>query len=125
MLGVPLRGRDRGYGSQHYPSSSDLSHSLSTGKLSIVVFRLIDPMTDTVISNTAWSQNFACGQYFWISMGNNWGPNINDYDTPEKWGLDWTPNSVFGFRGIIEAYPWPVDGSGLCTADAFQCGGRL
>jgi hypothetical protein len=68
------------------------------------IFQVINPITDTVIISEKVTFNFSWGKYFWISLGNNWGPN---YDTPEKWGLhpaDWGMNDIFGFRGIIEAY---------------------
>jgi hypothetical protein len=55
----------------------------------------------------------------WISLGNNW--DSSRYDTPYRWGLDWTPanTSIFGFRGLIKAYSWQGE-SGLQSLDAFD-----
>jgi hypothetical protein len=44
------------------------------------------------------NQPFSFGQWFWISMGNNWGPTPGDYSTPQKWGLS---PGLYYFRGAI------------------------
>jgi hypothetical protein len=44
------------------------------------------------------NQGFSFGQWFWISMGNNWGPTAGDYTTPQKWGLS---PGIYYFRGAI------------------------
>jgi len=44
------------------------------------------------------NQAFSFGQWFWISMGNNWGPTPGDYTTPQKWGLS---PGLYYFRGAI------------------------
>lgn len=85
-------------------------------------FEIINPSTDTVIVNQGFSHDLVWGKYFWISMGNNWGPNTSDYDTPQKWGIHpaangW--NEVFGFRGIIKAYSWQGE-NGQIDIDAFD-----
>lgn len=82
-------------------------------------FEIINSSTDVVVVNEGWMHSLAWGQYFWISMGNNWGPS---YTTPEKWGIhpaehDW--NEVFGFRGIIKAYSWQGE-DGQIDIDAFD-----
>ena len=85
-------------------------------------FEILNPSTDVIVVNQGWAHPLAWGQYFWISMGNNWGPSPADYTTPDKWGIHpalhgW--NEVFGFRGIIKAYSWQDD-KGLQTIDAFD-----
>jgi len=85
-------------------------------------FEIINPSTDVVIVNQGWMHDLAWGQYFWISMGNNWGPSPSDYTTPENWGIHpashgW--NEVFGFRGIIKAYSWEGE-NGQIDLDAFD-----
>ena len=84
--------------------------------------KIINPSTDTVVVNQVWEHDLVWGQFFWISWGNNWGPNPSDYTTPEKWGIhpaahSW--NYVFGFRGIIKAYSWQGE-SGLIDVDVFD-----
>jgi hypothetical protein len=81
----------------------------------------IDPYTDTTVVNATWSNPFQWGQWFWISEGNNWGPP-SAYETPQRWGLSWSRNSDFGFRGIIKAsyIPPQPPGSGWTAADAFD-----
>ena len=79
-------------------------------------FEILNPSTDIVVVNSGWTNPLAWGQFFWISMGNNWGPP-GSYSTPNAWGIHpanhgW--NEVFGFRGIIKAY------SGLTPVDAFD-----
>ena len=85
-------------------------------------FEIINPSTDVVVVNEGWWHALSWGQYFWISMGNNWGPSPNDYTTSEKWGIHpaahaW--NEVFGFRGIIKAYSWQGE-NGQVDLDAFD-----
>jgi hypothetical protein len=84
-------------------------------------FEILNPSTDIIVVNSGWSNPFAWGQYFWISMGNNWGPP-GAFTTPEKWGIHpaahgW--NEVFGFRGIIKAYSWQGE-KGELEVDAFD-----
>lgn len=63
------------------------------------VFQIIDSRTNQVVRNDWYSNTaFQWGQYFWISLGNNWGPNASDYTTPEKWGLT---RGVYYLRGAI------------------------
>jgi hypothetical protein len=85
------------------------------------IFQILDPYTDTTVANITWSNPFQWGQWFWISEGNNWGPP-SAYETPQRWGLNWTKNSVFGFRGIIKASYIPPDppGSGWAAVDALD-----
>lgn len=84
-------------------------------------FEIINPSTDIVVVNSGWAHPLAWGQYFWISMGNNWGPP-GSFSTPQKWGIHpaahgW--NEVFGFRGIIKAYSWQGQ-NGELDVDAFD-----
>lgn len=83
-------------------------------------FEIIDPLTNNVVVKQSYASSFLWGQYFWISLGNNWGPP-DQYDTPQRWGLTWgwTP-SIYGFRGLIGAYYAPPDGSGQHTVDAID-----
>ena len=82
-------------------------------------FQIFDPHTHKVVVSSFWGTGFNWGQYFWISKGNNWGPPA-DYQTPERWGLSWSANSVFGFRGIVKAQYIPSPGSGWTAIDAFD-----
>ncbi len=82
-------------------------------------FQIFDPHLHKVVVSSYWSTTFNWGQYFWISKGNNWGPP-SAYTTAEKWGLNWTANSIFGFRGIIKAQYIPSPGSGWEAVDAFD-----
>jgi hypothetical protein len=63
------------------------------------VFQIINPQTDKVVTQV-WQNNvaFQWGQFFWISMGNNWGPAPGNYTTPQKWGL---APGVYYFRGAL------------------------
>jgi hypothetical protein len=84
-------------------------------------FEILNPSTDIVIVNSLWKHDLAWGQYFWISMGNNWGPP-GSYTTPNAWGIHpaahgW--NEVFGFRGVIKAYSWQGP-NGEKDVDAFD-----
>ena len=84
-------------------------------------FEIINASTDIVVINTGWAHDLTWGQYFWISMGNNWGPPAA-FSTPNAWGIhpaehEW--NEVFGFRGIIKAYSWQ-GASGEVPLDAFD-----
>jgi hypothetical protein len=58
-------------------------------------FQIFDPHTHEVVVSRYSGGPFAWGPYFWISMGNNWGPPAS-YQTPERWGLSWVTNSIFG-----------------------------
>lgn len=84
-------------------------------------FQIINPRTNQVDIHQTWFHSFAWGRFFWISLGNNWGPSSSDYTTPYRWGLNWTPanTSIFGFRGLIKAYSWQGE-SGLQSLDAFD-----
>jgi hypothetical protein len=82
-------------------------------------FQIFDPHRHQVVVSTYWGSMFNWGQYFWISKGNNWGPPA-DYQTPEKWGLSWVTNSIFGFRGIVKAQYLPTPTSGWAAVDAFD-----
>jgi hypothetical protein len=60
------------------------------------VFQIIEARTNKVIRQSLLSDwAFNWGQYFWISVGNNWAV---PYDTPERWGL---AAGIYGFRGAI------------------------
>ncbi len=86
-------------------------------------FQIIQPRTDTVVLEQTWGGSFNWGQWFWISLGNNWGPGPNDYTTIERWGLNWAgaaSQSIFGFRGIVKASYIPKPGSGWHAIDAFD-----
>jgi len=63
------------------------------------VFQILDSRTNQVVRQ-AWYSNsaFQWGRFFWISQGNNWGPNASDYTTPAKWGLQ---RGIYYFRGAI------------------------
>lgn len=82
-------------------------------------FQIFDPHQHKVVVSTSWGGTFNWGQYFWIGKGNNWGPP-SDYQTPERWGLNWNANSIFGFRGIVKAQYVPSPGSGWIAVDAFD-----
>jgi hypothetical protein len=100
-------------------ASADLI-ALPSSSLS-AIFQIIDPRTNSVVVNRTWTTPFKWGRWFWISMGNNWGPP-SDYQTPSRWGLSWGQNSVFGFRGIVKALYIPTrpPGSGWRAVDAFD-----
>ena len=87
----------------------------------MAVFQFIDSLTDTVIFYHTWLHDFEWGCFFWISIGNNWGPSPSNYTTPERWGLEWwkVGSGIFGFRGMIKAYSWQGE-DGLITIDAFD-----
>jgi len=84
-------------------------------------FEIVNPSTDIVVVNSGWAHALAWGEYFWISMGNNWGPPAS-FTTPAKWGIHpsaYAWNEVFGFRGIIKAYSWQGE-NGEIDLDAFD-----
>jgi hypothetical protein len=81
-------------------------------------FQIFDPHLHKVVVTTSWGSQFNWGPNFWISKGNNWGPPA-DYTTPERWGLSWMTNSIFGFRGIVKAQYIPSPGSGWRATEAF------
>ncbi len=88
----------------------------------VAEFQIIDSSTDTVLVSRTLTHDLEWGSSFWISMGNNWGPNSSDYTTPEKWGLLWLGLPVYGvlgFRGIIRAYSWQGP-RGYADVDAFD-----
>jgi hypothetical protein len=82
-------------------------------------FQIVDVHTHKVVVSSYSGGRLQWGQYFWISKGNNWGPPA-DYQTPERWGLSWVTNSIFGFRGVIKAQYIPTPGSGWTATDAFD-----
>ncbi|HET7278469.1 MAG TPA: hypothetical protein VFJ22_10345 [Dermatophilaceae bacterium] len=82
-------------------------------------FQILDPHQHKVVVSSYWGSSFNWGPFFWISKGNNWGPPA-DYQTPERWGLSWTANSIFGFRGIVKAQYIPSPGSGWRATEAFD-----
>jgi hypothetical protein len=84
-------------------------------------FQIFDPRLHTVVVNHVWGSTFNWGQWFWISAGNNWGPP-SAYETASRWGLNWSANSIFGFRGMIKAsyIPPAPPGSGWSAVDAFD-----
>jgi hypothetical protein len=63
-------------------------------------FQLVDFATGRVAVDR-WSANLRLewGHEFWISLGNNKGPDPSDYTTPAKWGL--TPG-LYIFRSLVE-----------------------
>ena len=62
------------------------------------VFQILDVRTNKVVRQSFINNGtFNWGQYFWISMGNNWAA---PYDTPERWGL---AAGIYCFRGAIMA----------------------
>jgi hypothetical protein len=85
-------------------------------------FQLFDPHLHRVMVSAYFGSTFNWGPNFWISKGNNWGPPA-DYQTPERWGLSWVTNSIFGFRGIVKAQYIPSPGSGWTAVDAFDVSG--
>jgi hypothetical protein len=61
---------------------------VSSGRRFDANFQIIEFATNNVRVNQAWNSiAFSWGTNFWISQGNNWGPNPSDYTTPAKWGL--------------------------------------
>jgi hypothetical protein len=82
-------------------------------------FQIFDPHIHKIVASTYFGSTFNWGQNFWISKGNNWGPS-SDYQTPERWGLSWNVNSLFGFRGLVKAQYIPSSGSGWTAVDAFD-----
>jgi hypothetical protein len=82
-------------------------------------FQILDPHLEKVVVSTYFGSAFNWGTNFWISKGNNWGPP-DAYQTPERWGLSWSANSVFGFRGIVKAQYVQSPGSGWTAVDAFD-----
>jgi hypothetical protein len=82
-------------------------------------FQIFDPHQHKVVVSTSWGSNFNWGPNFWISKGNNWGPPA-DYTTPERWGLSWIQNSIFGVRGLVKAQYIPSPGSGWTAVDALS-----
>ncbi len=62
-------------------------------------FQVIDPRTNRVIKNIVNRDSaFTHGRFFWISRGNNWGPNASNYTTPQKWGLS---RGTYIFRAAV------------------------
>lgn len=84
-------------------------------------FQIIKPRSDTVVYEHTWGGYFNWGQWFWISVGNNWGPPA-DYTTIERFGLSWGEGSsaIFGLRGVIKASHLPGGGAGWRAVDAFD-----
>jgi hypothetical protein len=63
------------------------------------IWQIVSAATNKVVKQVVnANQAFSFGQWFWISMGNNWGPTSNDYTTPQKWGLS---PGLYYFRGAI------------------------
>jgi len=85
-------------------------------------FQILDPHLHKVVVSTYFGSTFNWGPNFWISKGNNWGPP-SAYQTPEKWGLSWVTNSLFGFRGLVKAQYVPSPGSGWAATEAFDVSG--
>lgn len=73
---------------------------VSSGRKFDANFQIIDFLTNAVKVNQWWRDiGFAWGTHFWISQGNNWGPNTSDYTTPAKWGLN---TGVYIYRATVE-----------------------
>jgi hypothetical protein len=85
-------------------------------------WQIFDPHLHKVVVSTYWGSLFNWGPNFWISKGNNWGPPTS-FQTPERWGLSWSANSIFGFRGIVKAQYIPSPGSGWRATEAFDVSG--
>jgi len=63
------------------------------------IWQIVSAATNKVVRQVVNpNQAFSFGQWFWISMGNNWGPTPGDYTTPQKWGL---APGLYYFRGAI------------------------
>ena len=63
------------------------------------IWQIVSAATNKVVRQVVNpNQAFSFGQWFWISMGNNWGPTPGDYTTPQKWGL---AAGLYYFRGAI------------------------
>lgn len=63
------------------------------------------------------------GTNFWVSVGNNWGPSINDYTTPEDWGLAYPRGDDSPFRLHCYLNFWPYyspPGGGYFTVAAMD-----
>lgn len=63
-------------------------------------YQIIDYDTNTVVKSI-WRNDtgFNWGSNFWISQGNNWGPERSNYDTPAKWGFG---TGLYIFRATVE-----------------------
>lgn len=73
---------------------------VSSGRKFDANFQIIDFLTNAVKVNQWWRDiGFSWGTHFWISQGNNWGPNASDYTTPAKWGLN---TGVYIYRATVE-----------------------
>jgi hypothetical protein len=63
------------------------------------IWQIVSAATNKVVRQVVNpNQPFSFGQFFWISMGNNWGPTAGDYTTPQKWGIS---VGLHYFRGAI------------------------
>ncbi len=86
------------------------------GPMFFIRFQILDMTTNQVLVNETYLEDFNWGGWFSFWIGNNWGP---DYDTPYRWGLNWTQESVFGVRALIRAHSWQPP-NGLLDVDAFD-----
>jgi len=66
-----------------------------TAHFQVIEFASNNVKVDVATANSP----FSWGPNFWISRGNNWGPNASDYTTPAKWGL---PLGLYSFRATVE-----------------------
>lgn len=82
-------------------------------------FQIFDPHLHKVVVTSYYGDTFNWGPYFWISKGINSGPPTG-YQTPYKWGLNWTANSIFGFRGIVRAQYIPAPGDGWTSVEGLS-----
>jgi hypothetical protein len=73
---------------------------INTGRRFNANYQIIEHSTNTVKRNV-WTNNsaFSWGTHFWISQGNNWGPNASNYTTPAKWGF---AEGIYMFRATVE-----------------------
>jgi hypothetical protein len=62
-------------------------------------YQIIDRATN-MVERDCWSRNlkFEWGPAFWISMGNDRGPDLDEYSTPAKWGLK---PGLYSFRAVL------------------------
>ena len=72
---------------------------VGSGRLFDANFQIIEFSTNNVkVNQPSNNVGFSFGQFFWISRGNNWGPNPSDYTTPAKWGLS---AGLYMFRATV------------------------
>ena len=86
-------------------------------------FQIVRPRSDTVVYEHTWGGYFNWGQWFWISVGNNWGPPA-DYTTIERFGLSWArgqaPSSDSEGSSRHRTYPVEMPAGRPSTPSTFR-----